>query len=232
MLLEEPQRAADSLDALRKLGVRLSLDDFGTGYSSFVHLRHIPVSEIKIDRSFVARLTVDEEDAAIVRSTVDLAHSLGLRVIAEGVEDDATWDRLRDMGCDSAQGLADRPRAAPRRSHRLAGPARRRRPHGPAPPHRRQAVRGSGRCPRSGRPRRPAEAPRGRPRAARPGPGPPLTLRCTPICHGVDPARELGWPRPNHPQPPLKESAACLASRARRSPTSPGCRGWSCRPRS
>lgn len=104
VLLEEPQRAADSLDALRKLGVRLSLDDFGTGYSSFVHLRHIPVSEIKIDRSFVARLTVDEEDAAIVRSTVDLAHSLGLRVVAEGVEDDATWDRLRDLGCDSAQG--------------------------------------------------------------------------------------------------------------------------------
>lgn len=104
VLLEEPQRAADSLDALRKLGVRLSLDDFGTGYSSFVHLRHIPVSEIKIDRSFVARLAVDEEDAAIVRSTVDLAHSLGLRVVAEGVEDDATWDRLRDLGCDSAQG--------------------------------------------------------------------------------------------------------------------------------
>ncbi|MGA4542761.1 putative bifunctional diguanylate cyclase/phosphodiesterase [Uniformispora flossi] len=104
VLLEEPQRAADSLDSLRKLGVRLSLDDFGTGYSSFVHLRHIPVSEIKIDRSFVARLTVDEEDAAIVRSTVDLAHSLGLRVVAEGVEDDATWDRLRDLGCDSAQG--------------------------------------------------------------------------------------------------------------------------------
>ncbi|WP_269453188.1 putative bifunctional diguanylate cyclase/phosphodiesterase [Yinghuangia sp. ASG 101] len=104
VLFEEPQRAAGNLDALRELGVRLSLDDFGTGYSSFVHLRHIPVSEIKIDRSFVARLTVDEDDAAIVRSTVDLAHSLGLRVVAEGVEDDATWDRLRDLGCDSAQG--------------------------------------------------------------------------------------------------------------------------------
>jgi len=104
VLFEEPQRAAVNLDALRELGVRLSLDDFGTGYSSFVHLRHIPVSEIKIDRSFVARLTVDEDDAAIVRSTVDLAHSLGLRVVAEGVEDDATWDRLRDLGCDSAQG--------------------------------------------------------------------------------------------------------------------------------
>ncbi|WP_406282436.1 putative bifunctional diguanylate cyclase/phosphodiesterase [Embleya sp. NBC_00896] len=104
VLLEEPQRAAESLDALRRLGVRLSLDDFGTGYSSLVHLRHIPVSEIKIDRSFVARLTMNEEDAAIVCSIVQLAHSLGLRVVAEGVEDEATYQRLRELGCDSAQG--------------------------------------------------------------------------------------------------------------------------------
>ena len=104
VLLEEPQRAAESLDALRALGVRLSLDDFGTGYSSLVHLRHIPVSEIKIDRSFVARLTMNEGDAAIVCSIVQLAHSLGLRVVAEGVEDEATYQRLRELGCDSAQG--------------------------------------------------------------------------------------------------------------------------------
>ncbi|MYS80193.1 putative bifunctional diguanylate cyclase/phosphodiesterase [Embleya scabrispora] len=104
VLLEEPQRAAESLDALRRLGVRLSLDDFGTGYSSLVHLRHIPVSEIKIDRSFVARLTMNEEDAAIVCSIVQLAHSLGLRVVAEGVEDEATYQRLRELGCDAAQG--------------------------------------------------------------------------------------------------------------------------------
>lgn len=82
----------------------MSLDDFGTGYSSLVHLRRLPVSELKIDRSFVARLAVDAEDAEIVRCTLDLAHSLGLLVVAEGVEDDETWERLRDLGCDAVQG--------------------------------------------------------------------------------------------------------------------------------
>ncbi|NEE50652.1 EAL domain-containing protein, partial [Streptomyces sp. SID8455] len=81
-------------------GVKMSLDDFGTGYSSLVHLRRLPVSELKIDRSFVARLAVDHEDAEIVRCTIDLAHSLGLVVVAEGVEDDETWERLRDLRCD------------------------------------------------------------------------------------------------------------------------------------
>ncbi len=104
VLLEEPQRAADTLAALVGHGVRMSLDDFGTGYSSLVHLRRLPVSELKIDRSFVARLAVDAEDAEIVRCTVDLAHSLGLQVVAEGVEDDETWERLRDLGCDAVQG--------------------------------------------------------------------------------------------------------------------------------
>jgi diguanylate cyclase (GGDEF)-like protein len=104
VLLEEPQRAADTLAGLTGHGVRMSLDDFGTGYSSLVHLRRLPFSELKIDRSFVARLAVDAEDAEIVRCTVDLAHSLGLVVVAEGVEDEETWDRLRDLGCDSVQG--------------------------------------------------------------------------------------------------------------------------------
>lgn len=104
VLLEDPQRAADTLNALTGHGVRMSLDDFGTGYSSLVHLRRLPVSELKIDRSFVARLAVDAEDAEIVRCTVDLAHSLGLLVVAEGVEDDETWERLRDLGCDAVQG--------------------------------------------------------------------------------------------------------------------------------
>ncbi|MFY1678950.1 putative bifunctional diguanylate cyclase/phosphodiesterase [Streptomyces sp. WMMC905] len=104
VLLEDPQRAADTLAGLTGHGVRMSLDDFGTGYSSLVHLRRLPVSELKIDRSFVARLAVDAEDAAIVRCTVDLAHSLGLLVVAEGVEDDETWERLRDLGCDAVQG--------------------------------------------------------------------------------------------------------------------------------
>ncbi|CAG6391761.1 EAL domain-containing protein [Streptomyces cocklensis] len=104
VLLEDPQRAADTLNGLTGHGVKMSLDDFGTGYSSLVHLRRLPVSELKIDRSFVARLVVDTEDAEIVRCTVDLAHSLGLMVVAEGVEDDETWERLRDLHCDAVQG--------------------------------------------------------------------------------------------------------------------------------
>ncbi|SES41484.1 diguanylate cyclase (GGDEF) domain-containing protein [Streptomyces sp. yr375] len=104
VLLEDPQRAAATLNGLTGHGVKMSLDDFGTGYSSLVHLRRLPVSELKIDRSFVARLAVDNEDAEIVRCTVDLAHSLGLLVVAEGVEDDETWERLRDLGCDAVQG--------------------------------------------------------------------------------------------------------------------------------
>ncbi|MFG2136157.1 putative bifunctional diguanylate cyclase/phosphodiesterase [Streptomyces sp. NPDC048650] len=104
VLLEDPQRAADTLAGLTAHGVKMSLDDFGTGYSSLVHLRRLPVSELKIDRSFVARLAVDNEDAEIVRCTLDLAHSLGLLVVAEGVEDDETWERLRDLGCDAVQG--------------------------------------------------------------------------------------------------------------------------------
>ncbi|WP_225794688.1 putative bifunctional diguanylate cyclase/phosphodiesterase [Streptomyces aculeolatus] len=104
VLLEDPQRAADTLAGLTGHGVKMSLDDFGTGYSSLVHLRRLPVSELKIDRSFVARLAVDPEDLEIVRCTVDLAHSLGLRVVAEGVEDDETWEHLRDLGCDAVQG--------------------------------------------------------------------------------------------------------------------------------
>ncbi|WP_328536538.1 putative bifunctional diguanylate cyclase/phosphodiesterase [Streptomyces sp. NBC_00344] len=104
VLLEDPQRAADTLAGLTAHGVKMSLDDFGTGYSSLVHLRRLPVSELKIDRSFVARLAVDNEDAEIVRCTIDLAHSLGLVVVAEGVEDDVTWERLRDLRCDAVQG--------------------------------------------------------------------------------------------------------------------------------
>ncbi|MFI5805335.1 putative bifunctional diguanylate cyclase/phosphodiesterase [Streptomyces sp. NPDC051561] len=104
VLLEDPQRAADTLAGLTGHGVKMSLDDFGTGYSSLVHLRRLPVSELKIDRSFVARLAVDTEDAEIVRCTIDLAHSLNLLVVAEGVEDDETWERLRDLGCDAVQG--------------------------------------------------------------------------------------------------------------------------------
>jgi len=84
--------------------VRLSIDDFGTGYSSLAYLKRLPVDEVKLDKSLVLGLTSDPDDEAIVRSTVDLARNLGLRMVAEGVEDQATWDALAAMGCELAQG--------------------------------------------------------------------------------------------------------------------------------
>ncbi len=104
VVMADPERALRNLTALSRLGVRLSLDDFGTGYSSLAYLRRLPVTELKIDKSFVLRMDVDDEDATIVRSTIDLAHGLGLRVLAEGVETAETWQRLCDLGCDAAQG--------------------------------------------------------------------------------------------------------------------------------
>jgi diguanylate cyclase (GGDEF)-like protein len=103
-LFNESPRARQTLRRLEALGVSLSLDDFGTGWSSLVQLRSLPVSEIKIDRSFVSRMDVDPSDLAIVRSVIDLARGLGMRVVAEGVEDVATWRRLSALGCDRAQG--------------------------------------------------------------------------------------------------------------------------------
>jgi diguanylate cyclase (GGDEF)-like protein len=104
VLMTDPARAMEVLGDLRELGVYLALDDFGTGWSSLTHLQRMPVDEIKIDRSFVAAMATEASSAAIVSSTVDLAHALGLRVVAEGIEDEATWTRLRAVGCDAAQG--------------------------------------------------------------------------------------------------------------------------------
>ncbi|MFI0368599.1 putative bifunctional diguanylate cyclase/phosphodiesterase [Actinomadura sp. 1N219] len=104
ILMNEPAYASDTVGALAELGIPLSLDDFGTGYSSLVRLNRLPVEEIKIDSSFVGRLAESTEDAVIVRSIVDLARTLGLRSVAEGVEDPATARALREMGCDAAQG--------------------------------------------------------------------------------------------------------------------------------
>jgi diguanylate cyclase (GGDEF)-like protein len=104
VLMTDPARAASTLLSLSALGVGVSLDDFGTGYSSLVHLKRLPVSEVKIDRSFVMRMDVNEDDAAIVRSIIDLAAALGLRTVAEGVETRDAWDRLAAYGCDAAQG--------------------------------------------------------------------------------------------------------------------------------
>src|SRR5437762_7000921 len=100
----DPQGALATLSRLNAMGVTLSIDDFGTGYSSLASLKRLPVDEIKIDRSFVQRMATDEDDAVIVRSTVDLAHNLGLRVVAEGVEDAVTLRRLAALGCDYVQG--------------------------------------------------------------------------------------------------------------------------------
>lgn len=103
-------RAADVVTRLQELGVRLSIDDYGTGYGSLTRLRSLPVHELKLDRSYIAGLGSDPRDAAIVSSTVALAHALGLSVVAEGVESDADWQSLRRLRCDRAQGhLLSRP---------------------------------------------------------------------------------------------------------------------------
>jgi EAL domain-containing protein (putative c-di-GMP-specific phosphodiesterase class I) len=103
-VMEDPGEAKHVLDGLSGLGVSLSVDDFGTGYSSLSYLAQLPVDEVKVDRSFVSRITTDERAAAIVRSVVDLGHSLNLSVVAEGVEDQHCWDALIEVGCDVAQG--------------------------------------------------------------------------------------------------------------------------------
>jgi predicted signal transduction protein with EAL and GGDEF domain len=103
-LLTEPARAREVLRSLHAAGVRISIDDFGTGYSSMGHLKHLPVDELKIDRSYVAEMLSSAEDAALVRSVVDLGHELGMTVVAEGVEDAGTVQALTDLGCDVGQG--------------------------------------------------------------------------------------------------------------------------------
>ena len=103
-VMADPRRAGEVFDRLRALGVRLSLDDFGTGNASLSYLKQLPLDEVKIDRAFVADIVEDVNDALIVRSTIDLAHNLGLEVVAEGVEDADVLDRLRALRCHEAQG--------------------------------------------------------------------------------------------------------------------------------
>jgi EAL domain-containing protein (putative c-di-GMP-specific phosphodiesterase class I) len=103
-IMADPARASGVLRSLRSLGVRIAIDDFGTGYSSLAHLKQLPVDVLKVDRSFVSDMLADDSDRIIVRSTIDLAHNLGLRVVAEGVEDEATATLLAELGCDQAQG--------------------------------------------------------------------------------------------------------------------------------
>lgn len=104
-LISDPRRALQVVDQLHELGLKLAIDDFGTGYSSLSYLKRLPISTLKIDRSFVSGMLTDEADDVIVRSTIGLAHSFGLQVVAEGVEDKATLEALRELQCDQAQGF-------------------------------------------------------------------------------------------------------------------------------
>jgi diguanylate cyclase (GGDEF)-like protein len=109
-LMSDPQRTRNVLTQLRDLGVRVSVDDFGTGYATLSYLKGLPADELKIDRAFVRHLGVDASDRAIVRATIGLAHDLGLQVVAEGIEDHASFQMLAAIGCDQAQGyLISRP---------------------------------------------------------------------------------------------------------------------------
>jgi predicted signal transduction protein with EAL and GGDEF domain len=103
-IMDDPQRAAETLNRLADRGYKLSIDDFGTGYSSLAYLKRLPVHELKIDKSFVMAMESDAGDAKIVRSTIDLAHNLGLSVVAEGVENEAVLSLLHALQCDEGQG--------------------------------------------------------------------------------------------------------------------------------
>jgi len=103
-MLADPDKAKRILMEFDTMGLDIAIDDFGTGYSSLAYLKQLPVSIIKIDKSFVMDMTQDEDDASIVRATIDLAHNLGLKVVAEGVENEETWSALQALGCDFLQG--------------------------------------------------------------------------------------------------------------------------------
>ncbi len=105
MLMADPEKVLETVDALHSLGVCFSVDDFGTGFSSLARLKNLPIDELKIDRSFVSPMLADESDLIIVRSTINLGHDLGLQVVAEGVEDAPTLNRLATLGCDLVQGF-------------------------------------------------------------------------------------------------------------------------------
>lgn len=130
-LMADPRRVLTTISRLDRLGIAIALDDFGTGYSSMQHLRRFPLAEVKIDRSFVLAMAADTDDAAIVRSVIELASALGLRVVAEGVEDERTWRLLHAAGCHVAQGWFY---ARPMPADELAGWLARYRPIRPTTP--------------------------------------------------------------------------------------------------
>ena len=103
-IMADPSQAVEILSRIHGLGIQISIDDFGVGYSSLSYLRKLPVDRLKVDKSFVINITQSEDDATIVRSTIELAHNLGLEVVAEGVESKGAYERLVELGCDTAQG--------------------------------------------------------------------------------------------------------------------------------
>ncbi len=103
-IMADPERSLAILDRIHRKGINISIDDFGTGYSSLAYLKKLPVSELKIDKSFVVDMLTNESDATIVNATIQLGHNLGLKVVAEGVENQPTFDALKSMGCDLQQG--------------------------------------------------------------------------------------------------------------------------------
>ncbi len=121
-LMDDPRSAQSTLRKLRDLGIETSIDDYGTGYSSLAYIKQLAVNELKIDRAFVGGMEADRRNAAIVRSTIELGHNLGLTVVAEGVETEHELVELRRFGCDEAQGFFfARPMAAPALERWLSG---------------------------------------------------------------------------------------------------------------
>jgi EAL domain-containing protein (putative c-di-GMP-specific phosphodiesterase class I) len=122
MIMDDPLSVKRTLNALSDLGVGLAIDDFGTGHSSLAHLKVLPADTLKVDKSFVLNMAEEESDAAIVRSTIELARTLGLKVVAESVESAEVWQMLASYGCDYGQGyVIARPMSAQAINQLLAG---------------------------------------------------------------------------------------------------------------
>ena len=102
--MSDPETAIAMIESLNRIGVEFSVDDFGTGYSSLAYLKQLNISELKIDRSFISQLTSEADDMVIVHSTITMAHQLGIKVVAEGVEHQEVWDLLEVLECDFVQG--------------------------------------------------------------------------------------------------------------------------------
>ena len=104
VMMTNPTKSIDILHQLDELGIEIAVDDFGTGYSSLAYLKKLPLSKLKIDKSFIMDMMEDDNDAMIVRSTIDLAHNLGMQVIAEGIEEKEMLELLEILGCELGQG--------------------------------------------------------------------------------------------------------------------------------